>query len=148
MKTTRLPLFRGRQFEPEIIVTCVRWYLRFSLSLRDVKELMAERGLIVKSHDHLALVSAVWTDSLPASEGSGEIQTDDLARRRDVIISPPLHLTRPHREKRRPIQGLNLRFLIDAKLHCMFRRINVQPHDVPTFSISNESGDSLKVSLR
>ena len=35
------------QFAAEIIVTCVRWYLRFSLSLRDVEELMAERGLSV-----------------------------------------------------------------------------------------------------
>src|SRR5262245_42739678 len=38
-----------------------------------------------------------------------------------VIMSPPLHLTRPHGEKRlRPIQCLNLRFLIDAKHDCMF----------------------------
>ena len=28
-------------------MTCVRWYLRFCLSLRDVQELMAERGLSV-----------------------------------------------------------------------------------------------------
>jgi hypothetical protein len=47
MKQSRLALFRGRHFEPEIIVTCVRWYLRFSLSLQNVEELMAERGLIV-----------------------------------------------------------------------------------------------------
>jgi putative transposase len=40
------PLFHKRQFAAEIIVTCVRWYLRFSLSLRDVEEeLTAERGL-------------------------------------------------------------------------------------------------------
>jgi transposase-like protein len=43
MKGCRPPLFRNRQFEPTVIVTCVRWYLRFSLSLRDVDELMAER---------------------------------------------------------------------------------------------------------
>jgi transposase-like protein len=47
------PLFRKRQFEPAIIVTCVRWYLRFSLSLRDLEELMAERGVSV---DHTALL--------------------------------------------------------------------------------------------
>jgi transposase-like protein len=38
-------LFRKRKFKPEVIVTCARWYLRFSLSLRDLEELMAERGL-------------------------------------------------------------------------------------------------------
>src|SRR5215472_11500846 len=47
MKSTRPTPFWKRWFEPTGIVTCVRWYLRFSLSLRDVKELMAERGLSV-----------------------------------------------------------------------------------------------------
>ena len=47
MRSCRPPLFRKRQFEPIIIVTCVRWYCRFSLSLRDLEELMAERGLAV-----------------------------------------------------------------------------------------------------
>jgi transposase-like protein len=46
MRYCRGSLFQKRQFGAEIIVTCVRWYLRFSLSLRDVEEeLMAERGL-------------------------------------------------------------------------------------------------------
>ena len=40
-------------FAADVIVTCVRWYLRFSLSLRDVEELMAERGVSV---DH----TTVW----------------------------------------------------------------------------------------
>src|SRR5258706_13386529 len=30
---------------PELILCAVRWYLRYSLSLRDVEELFAERGL-------------------------------------------------------------------------------------------------------
>src|SRR5437868_1465612 len=38
-------LFAGRHFDREIIVLCVRWYLRFKLSLRDLVEMMAERGL-------------------------------------------------------------------------------------------------------
>jgi transposase-like protein len=38
-------LFKWRHFEPEIIVCAVRWYLRFSLSCRDVEELLVERGL-------------------------------------------------------------------------------------------------------
>ena len=38
-------LFKGRHFEREIIVLCVRWYLRFKLSLRDLVEMLAERGL-------------------------------------------------------------------------------------------------------
>nr|WP_176860795.1 IS6 family transposase [Paraburkholderia phenazinium] len=38
-------LFDGRHFDREIIVLCVRWYLRYKLSLRDLVEMMAERGL-------------------------------------------------------------------------------------------------------
>jgi transposase-like protein len=38
-------LFKGRHFDHEIIVLCVRWSLRYKLSFRDLVEMMAERGL-------------------------------------------------------------------------------------------------------
>jgi transposase-like protein len=38
-------LFKWRQFQPEVILRAVGRYLRFSLSYRDVEELLAERGL-------------------------------------------------------------------------------------------------------
>jgi transposase-like protein len=38
-------LFEGRHFDREVIVLCVRWYLRFKLSYRDLVEMMAERNL-------------------------------------------------------------------------------------------------------
>jgi len=38
-------LFNGRHFDREVIVLCVRWYLRYKLSFRDLVEIMAERGL-------------------------------------------------------------------------------------------------------
>jgi transposase-like protein len=38
-------LFGGRRFDREIIILCVRWYLRYKLSQRDLVEMMAERGL-------------------------------------------------------------------------------------------------------
>ena len=44
---SRSALFRGRHFEDQIIVLCVRWYLRYSLSYRDLEEMMAERNLSV-----------------------------------------------------------------------------------------------------
>jgi transposase-like protein len=40
-------LFVGRHFDREVIVQCVRWYLRFRLRYRDLVEMMAERGLFV-----------------------------------------------------------------------------------------------------
>jgi transposase-like protein len=38
-------LFAGRHFDREVIILCMRWSLRFKLSLRDLVEMMAERGL-------------------------------------------------------------------------------------------------------
>jgi putative transposase len=40
-----LDLFKGRHFDREIIVLCVRWYLRYKLSSRDLVQMMAERGI-------------------------------------------------------------------------------------------------------
>jgi len=36
--------FAGFRFPPEVIVVAVRWYLRLSLSYRDVEELLTERA--------------------------------------------------------------------------------------------------------
>ena len=38
-------LFAGRHFDRDVIILCARWYLRFKLSLRDLVEMMGERGL-------------------------------------------------------------------------------------------------------
>ncbi len=45
-------LFKYRHFEASLILMCVRWYLRYSLSYRDLEEMMAERGLSV---DHTTM---------------------------------------------------------------------------------------------
>jgi transposase-like protein len=37
-------LFKWRHYESEIILTCVRWYLRYALSYRDLEEMMTERA--------------------------------------------------------------------------------------------------------
>jgi transposase-like protein len=50
---TRPAIFKWRQTESGLILCAVRWYLRYSLSLRDVEELLEERGLNV---DH----TTVW----------------------------------------------------------------------------------------
>ena len=38
-------LFAGRHFDAEIVVLCVRWYLSFKLSYRDLVSMMSERGI-------------------------------------------------------------------------------------------------------
>ena len=39
------PNFRYRRYEDDIVMLCVRWYISYRLSLRDLVEMMAERGL-------------------------------------------------------------------------------------------------------
>jgi transposase-like protein len=38
-------LFRGRPFDHEIVVLCVRWYLSYKLSYRDLVAMMVELGI-------------------------------------------------------------------------------------------------------
>ena len=38
-------LFKGRHFDREIVVLCVRWYMDYKLSYRDLVRMMAERAL-------------------------------------------------------------------------------------------------------
>ena len=45
-------VFAGFRFPAEVISLAVRWYLRYSLSYRDVEELLAERGITV---DHVTI---------------------------------------------------------------------------------------------
>ena len=52
MTQKRPAVFRGRHFEDVIIILCVSWYLRYSLSYQELGEIMAERGLSV---DHLTI---------------------------------------------------------------------------------------------
>jgi len=52
-------LFKWRQFEPEMILLAVGWYLRFSLSYRDVEELLAERGLFGRPRHRLEMGAAL-----------------------------------------------------------------------------------------
>ena len=46
-KATRHPLFKQRHFNDEIILLCVRWYVTYKLSYRDLAAIMLERGVRV-----------------------------------------------------------------------------------------------------
>ncbi|MDC7253074.1 hypothetical protein NMY25_001942 [Wohlfahrtiimonas chitiniclastica] len=39
--------FKRLHYPTEIIMLCLRWYLSYSLSLRNLEEMMLERGIIV-----------------------------------------------------------------------------------------------------
>lgn len=44
--------FKWRHFQSDIILLCVRWYLRYPLSYRNLQKMMPERGLTV---DHTTM---------------------------------------------------------------------------------------------
>jgi putative transposase len=45
-------MFKGRHFDRSVILLCVRWYLAYNLSPRNLEEMMAERGISV---DHATI---------------------------------------------------------------------------------------------
>jgi transposase-like protein len=73
--------FKWRHFQAEIILLCVRWYLRYPLSYRDLEEMMLERGLHV---DHTTIYRSRATLRTRAGEAlSGPSLSDKrlMARR-------------------------------------------------------------------
>lgn len=54
-------LYRGHRFPAAIINCAARWYFRFQLSLREVQELLFERGVVV-SHETIHR----WRDKIGA----------------------------------------------------------------------------------
>src|SRR5215467_10008321 len=44
---SRDPIYRRRRYSPELIEQCVRWYLAYRLSYRDLTAMMAEREVTV-----------------------------------------------------------------------------------------------------
>ena len=52
--------FKWRHFQADILLLCVRWYLRYALSDRDLEEIMVERG---PSVDHTTISRWVQHDA-------------------------------------------------------------------------------------
>jgi hypothetical protein len=75
--------FHGRHFDREVIVLCVRWYLRYKLSLRDLVEMMAEHGLSLAHTTIMRCVRRFTRRSL-----SGGIGLRGPLSQRDVCEDP------------------------------------------------------------
>ncbi len=60
---SKLSVFAGFRFPPEVILLAVRWYLRYGLSYRDLEELLTERGIEV---DHVSRCTGGFNASLPS----------------------------------------------------------------------------------
>jgi transposase-like protein len=80
--TSAQELFKGRHFDQEIIVLCVRWYLPFKLSSRDLVQMMAERDITL---NHTTILR--WVQRYVPEYGGGgrlcriRVTLDRAARR-------------------------------------------------------------------
>jgi transposase-like protein len=63
--------FKGHRFERDIILLCVRWYLSYPLSYRNLKEMMLERGVEV-DHSNIYRWVQKFTPQLEAAFRKGE----------------------------------------------------------------------------
>ena len=73
--------FKWRHYQAEVIVLCVRWYLRYALSYRDLEEMIAERGLTV-DHSTMARWVLAYAPELKRVEGAGMVDNSDWTAKR------------------------------------------------------------------
>ncbi len=93
-------MFAGRHFDREVILLCVRWYLRCKLSLRDLVEMMASHGLELA---HTTIMRWVQRYVPEFEKELGSLCTQSwplVAHRRDVSEGVrPMGLSLPCREQ-------------------------------------------------
>lgn len=62
--------FKWRHFQADILLLCVRWYLRYTLSSRDLEEMMLERGMHV---DHTTIYRKGQMRGVKKGDISGQV---------------------------------------------------------------------------
>jgi transposase-like protein len=64
-------MYRRRRFDAEIIELCVRWYITYRLSYRDLVAMMAERGIVV-SHTTIHMLRSNRSAGRRSGAGAGK----------------------------------------------------------------------------
>jgi hypothetical protein len=102
-------LFKGRHFDREIIILGVRWYLRFKLGLRDLVEMMAERGIDF-AHTTIMGWIAPTEGAFPAYAREDRTHlARSLRESIDRFIRPVCSGARAFRRSPRAVQGFDVR---------------------------------------
>ena len=56
--------FKGKQFQQDVIIVTVGYYLRYNLSYREVQEILYDRGINVSHTTNLSLGARIWQTTL------------------------------------------------------------------------------------
>jgi hypothetical protein len=98
--------YRGYRFPPEIIQQAIWLYLRFTLSLRDVEDLLAERGIMVSYEtvrrwvNHFGPLIAADLRKRRPKPHTMESQ-DDMSVVNGATIEPRIRINQPDDENAR-----------------------------------------------
>ncbi len=133
-------LYHGHRFPREVIAHAVRLYLRFTLSFRDVEELLAERGIAVSYETvrrWVAKFGSYYADELRRREvRAGRMwHLDEMATR----VGGRLHwLWRAVDEHGHTLDVLLQECRDTAAAERFFRRLLVVAHNVPPARITTD----------
>ena len=91
--------FKRHRFPREIILLAVRWYCRYPLSCRDVRDMLAERGVDTSRVAHKSKCvpgtsdqtglnrDDLWSSDSNFLQGDSKLDTDDSYLRKGVTFS-------------------------------------------------------------
>jgi transposase-like protein len=80
---------KWRHFEADIILLCARWYLRYSLSYRDLAEMMRERGLHAATHFFVKALHSTVCSAPQARPAEEQMAPPMAAADRNTITPVP-----------------------------------------------------------
>ena len=84
--------FKGHRFEQVIILTCVRWYVAYPLSYRNLEEMMAERGVAV-DHTNIYRWVQKFTPQLEAAFRKGKKRPVGHSWRMEICQTQPVKIS-------------------------------------------------------
>jgi len=134
--------FKGHRFEKDIILTCVRWYLAYPLSYRNLEEMMEERGIGV-DHSNICRWVQKFTPQLEAAFRKGRKRPVGKSWRMDETY---IKIKGQWKYLYRAVdkEGQTIDFLLtagrDKKAALRFLRKATRQHGLPDKAAIDKSG--------
>jgi len=134
--------FKGHRVEKDVILTCVRWYLAYPLSYRNLEEMMAERGVPI-DHSNIYRWVQKFTPQLEAAFRKGKKRPIGKSWRMDETY---IKIKGQWRYLYRAVdkEGQTIDFLLtahrDKKAALRFFKKAVRQHGLPDKVTIDQSG--------